>query len=91
MEEEETMSDRKNAEPRTTEVNRRSFMGLGAGALALAAFANMSAEGQSRETTQKGQQDHSASNPGPVNKTLAQENSSSEMPPPTDRGDVSPF
>ena len=42
------------------EVNRRSFLGLGAGALAVAALANVGAEAQSKETMQKGQQDHSA-------------------------------
>ena len=85
------MGDQKSAEIRTAEVNRRSFMGLGAGALAVAALTSLSAEGQSRETTQKGQLDHSASNPGPVNKALAQENPNSEAPPATDHGDVSPF
>ena len=56
-----------------SEVNRRSFLGLGAGALAVAALANVGAEAQSKETMQKGQQDHSASNPGPVNKPVAGE------------------
>ena len=40
---------------------------------------------------QKGQQDHSASNPGPVNKPVAGESSNSEIPPITDKGDVAPF
>ncbi len=85
------MSEQKNAELHAGEVNRRNFLGLGAGALAVAAFTGMSAEGQSRETMQKGREDHSASNPGPVNKALADENPSSELPPITDKGDVRPF
>lgn len=70
-----------------SEVNRRSFLGLGAGALAVAAMANA----QSKETMQKGQQDHSASNPGPMNKPVAGVSANSEVPPITDRGDVPPF
>lgn len=73
------------------DLNRRSFLGLGAGALAVTALANVGAEAQTGETTQKGQQDHSASNPGPVNKPLAAESSNSELPPHTDKGDVPPF
>lgn len=73
------------------DLNRRSFLGLGAGALAVAALANVGAEAQSKETMQKGQQDHSASNPGPVNKPVAGESSNSEIPPITDKGDVAPF
>ena len=86
------MSDgNETVESAAATVNRRSFLGIGAGALAVAALTGVNAEGQSRETMQKGQQDHSASNPGPVNKSVADRNSSSEMPPPTDRGDVNPF
>ena len=79
------------SDPKSAEVNRRSFLGLGAGALAVAALANVGAEAQSKETMQKGQQDHSESNPGPANKPLAGESSNSEVPPITDKGDVAPF
>jgi oxalate decarboxylase len=72
-------------------INRRSFLGVGSAAIAAAAFAGVRAEAQSRETTQKGEQDHSAQNPGPINAPLAAINNSSEMPPATDHGDVIPF
>lgn len=85
------MSEQDDVAVQTLGVNRRSFLGIGAGALAVAALTGVGAEGQSRETMQKGQQDHSASNPGPVNKLVASGNPNSEMPPPTDRGDVNPF
>ena len=44
---------------------------------------------QQRQTISKGTGDHSASNPGPVNKGLQSENGSSDTPPDTDHGDVS--
>jgi oxalate decarboxylase len=85
------MSNQDDVKFSSAAVNRRNFLGIGAGALAVAALTGISAEAQSRETMQKGQQDHSASNPGPVNKLVAEGNPNSEVPPPTDHGDVNPF
>ena len=66
---------------------RRSFLGAAAAALS----ATPLALAQSREEVHKGDQDHSVSNIGPVNKPLQGENGSSNIPPDTDHGDVAPF
>ncbi len=68
------------SESRKNLVGRRSLLGaaaaaLGAGAVRPLAFA------QTRAETLKGEQNHSASNPGPINKLLAGENPSSYLPP----------
>ena len=73
-------------------VSRRSF--LGAAAAAISAGAVMSAPlaaAQSKSEISTGEQNHSSSNPGPINRSIAAQNSSSEAPPITDRGDVGPF
>jgi oxalate decarboxylase len=72
-------------------MNRRSFLGAAAAALSAGALFAPMAMAQSRETIQKGTNDQSASNPGPVNKELQAENGSSNTPPDTDHGDVEPF
>ena len=48
----------------------------------------MAAAGQTVEETEKGEKDHSISNPGPKNEPILKENPSTQMPPPTDHGDV---
>lgn len=85
------MSDSKDEGVEKTLLDRRSFLGVGSGALAAAAFAGLRAEAQSRANVARGEQNHSAQNPGPVNDPLAAENTNSEMPPPTDHGDVNAF
>jgi oxalate decarboxylase len=72
-------------------VNRRSFLGAAAAALSASALLAPAAFAQSREEIRKGTDNHSADNPGPVNKELQAENGSSNVPPDTDHGDVSPF
>ncbi len=72
-------------------LNRRSFLGSAAATLGAGAIFATMARAQSREDVHKGTVDHSASNPGPVNKALQAENGSSDTPPDTDHGDVSPF
>lgn len=72
-------------------VNRRSFLGAAAAALSAGAMFSPIAMAQSREEIRKGTDNHSADNPGPVNRLLQQENSSSNTPPDTDHGDVEPF
>jgi oxalate decarboxylase len=72
-------------------MNRRSFLGAAAAALSAGALMAPAAMAQSKEEIHKGKNDHSASNPGPVNKALQTENQSSNAPFDTDHGDVSPF
>jgi oxalate decarboxylase len=73
-------------------LNRRSFLGAAAAAISAGAvFAPAFASAQSRTEITKGEQNHSASNPGPSNPTLASLAGSSNTPPVTDHGDVSPF
>ncbi|HWE85833.1 MAG TPA: cupin domain-containing protein, partial [Terracidiphilus sp.] len=70
--------------------SRRRFLEGGSAALAAAAFAGV-ANAQQREDTRKAEGDHSSSDPGQENKPLLDENPSSNMPPPTDHGDVGPI
>ena len=70
--------------------SRRSVLGAAAAALSAGATAPP-AMGQSRQEMQAGEQNHSASNPGPINKAVAGISGSSEVPPITDKGDVNPF
>jgi oxalate decarboxylase len=72
-------------------INRRSFLGAAAATLSTGAIFAPMAAAQSREEIRKGTNNHSADNPGPVNKQLQAENGSSNIPPDTDQGDVSPF
>ena len=68
--------------------SRRTFLGAGSAALATAAFSGLTANAQQREDTRKAEGDHSAGNPGQENKALMDENPNSNMPPPTDHGDI---
>ena len=72
-------------------LNRRSFLGAAAATLSAGAFLAPFAMAQSKSTIRRGEEDHSADNPGPVNKSLQMENPSSELPPSEDKGDVPPF
>ena len=60
-------------------------------ALATAAFAGLAANAQEEAGTQKAGRDHSSSDPGQENKPLLDENPSSNLPPPTDQGDIGPI
>jgi oxalate decarboxylase len=60
-------------------------------ALATAAFAGVTANAQTKESTQKAEHDHSSSDPGQENKVLLGENPNSNNPPPTDHGNVVPL
>jgi oxalate decarboxylase len=71
----------------STAVSRRNMLGIGS-TLATAALAGVAANAQTRANTQKAERDHSASNPGPENRPLQSENPNSNMPPPTDHGNV---
>ncbi len=72
-------------------LNRRSFLGAAAAALSAGAVFAPYAMAQSATEIKKGEANHSADNPGPINKKISEENRDSGMPPYTDRGDVSPF
>jgi oxalate decarboxylase len=72
-------------------LSRRKFLRSGSAALAMTALAGANALGQERPNTQAAERDHSSSDPGQENKPLLDENPDSNMPPPTDHGDVVPL
>ena len=72
-------------------MNRRSFLGAAAATLSAGALFAPMVQAQSKEEVRKGTDNHSADNPGPVNKALQAENTSSNTPPDTDHGDVLPI
>jgi oxalate decarboxylase len=73
--------------------SRRNFLGVSSAAVASTALTGLALNAHSQEVadTRQAEKDSSASNPGPENKALLQENPSSNMPPPTDRGDTGPI
>src|ERR1700744_4603343 len=85
------MIDNENEGELVENRSRRSFLGAGSAALAVAAFAGMTAGAQQREDTRKAESDHSTSDPGPENAPLLAENPNSNTPPPTDHGDIGPI
>jgi oxalate decarboxylase len=72
-------------------LSRRKFLRTGSAALAMTALAGATALGQERPNTQAAEHDHSSSDPGQENKPLLDENPNSNMPPPTDHGDMVPL
>jgi oxalate decarboxylase len=83
------VSDQNENKP-LADPSRRSFLGVGSTVLATAALAGITAHAQETKDTRKADKDHSASDPGQENKALLDENPSSNMPPPTDSGDIGP-
>jgi oxalate decarboxylase len=77
--------------PGTEGLSRRNFLGVGSTALATAALAGLTAHAQEVQDTRKAEKDISTSDPGQENKPLLGENPSSNMPPPTDNGDIGPI
>jgi oxalate decarboxylase len=71
-------------------MSRRSILGATAAALTAGAVSPL-ALAQTRADIEKGEQNHSASNPGPINKALAGENPGSLVPPSSDHGNVEPI
>jgi oxalate decarboxylase len=70
--------------------SRRKF--LKTGALAASALVGATAvRGQERANTEAAEHDHSSSDPGQENKPLLDKNPDSNMPPPTDHGDMVPL
>ena len=72
-------------------LSRRNFLRTGSAALAMTALAGATALGQERPNTEAAEHDHSSSDPGPENKPLLDLNPNSNMPPPTDHGDMVPL
>src|SRR6202048_1260858 len=73
-------------------LSRRKFLRTGSAALAMTALAGATAlRGQERASTRAAEHDHSSSDPGQENKPLLDENPNTNMPPPTDHGDVVPL
>jgi oxalate decarboxylase len=85
------MSEQQDSNAGTEGVSRRTFLGVGSASLASAALASLAVNAQERSDTEKANLDHSASNPGPENKPLLEENPNSNLPPPTDYGHIEPI
>ena len=83
------MSDQAQGRSSNSGLFRRNFLGVTSTALATAGLTAL-AGAQQAENTRKAETDSSASDPGQENGPLLDENSSSNMPPPTDHGDIGP-
>jgi oxalate decarboxylase len=70
--------------------SRRTFLEAGSAGLATAALASLAVNAQEKSDTQRADHDHSASNLGPENSPLLDENPSTNLPPPTDHGNIEP-
>src|SRR5438270_610475 len=77
-------------QPSTEGLLRRNFLSISPKVIATAALVGFSAHAQEARDTRKADKDTSASDPGQENKVLLAENPSSNMPPPTDHGDIGP-
>ena len=67
------------------------MLGAAAAAISASALSPGALFAQTRAETAKGEHNNSASNPGPINKSLANANPDSNMPPITDRGVIVPI
>ena len=76
---------------RTEGLSRRGFLGVSSTALAAAALTGLTAHAQEIQDTRKAEKDHSVSDPGQENTPLLDENPDSNLPPPTDHGDIGPI
>jgi oxalate decarboxylase len=74
----------------TEELSRRSFLGVSSTALGTIGLARLAAYAQESQNTRKAERNNAASDPGQENAPLVDENPSSNMPPPTDHGDIGP-
>src|SRR6266852_18541 len=83
-------SEQQESKSGTEGFSRRTFLGVGSAGLASAAMASLAVDAQERANIAKAEQDHSASNPGPENKPLFDENPNSNLPPPTDSRNLEP-
>jgi oxalate decarboxylase len=83
-------SEQEESKPGTEGLSRRTFLGVGSAGLAGVALASLSVSAQETADIEKAENDPSASNPGPENKPLLDENPNSNFPPPTDSGNIEP-
>jgi oxalate decarboxylase len=90
IEENNPNSEQQESQTHAEGLSRRTFLGVGSAGLATAALTSLAANAQERVNIAKAEQDHSASNPGPENKPLWEENPASNLPPPTDYGNIEP-
>src|ERR1700730_8097546 len=90
MEGDNQMNEQQESKPGMEGLSRRTFLGVGYAGLATAALASLAVNAQEKSDTEKADHDHSASNPGPENKPLLDENPSANLPPPTDHGNIEP-
>src|SRR5260370_1656502 len=72
-------------------VGRRSLLGAAAAEISAGAMGSRADLAETKAETSKGEQNHSASKPGPINRALAGANPSSDQPPITDRGVIVPI
>src|SRR5258706_1710876 len=72
-------------------LSRRKFLRNASAALAMTALAGATALGQERPNTKAAEHDHSANDQGQETNLLLEENPNSNMPPPTDHGDMVPL
>jgi oxalate decarboxylase len=84
------MGDQEQNRLPSTGLSRRNFLEVTSTALATAGLAGLAAHAQETQDTRKAEKDHSSTDPAQENKPLLDENPSSNMPPPTDHGDIGP-
>jgi oxalate decarboxylase len=84
------MSEPQESKRGTEGLSRRTFLEVGSAGLATAALASLAANAQEKSDTEKADHDHSASNPGPENSPLLNENPSTNLPPATGHGNIEP-
>jgi len=91
VEGDDPMSKQQETKPGMEALTRRTFLEAGAAGLATAGLASLGANAQERGDVAKAEQDHSATNPGPENMPLLDENPNSNVPAPTDHGNIVPI
>jgi oxalate decarboxylase len=83
-------SERQEKKQNSTELSRRTFLGVGSAGIATVALASVTANSQEKSDMERSDRNHFASNPGPENNPLLNENPNSNVPPPTDYGNIEP-
>ena len=84
------MSDQQQSDRTVPGVSRRNFLGVASTALATTGLAALAAHAQEQQDAREAEKGHSLSDPGQENTPLLDENPSSNLPPPTDHGDIGP-
>ena len=90
IQEDDRTSEQQESKAGMEELSRRAFLGMGSASLASVALASLAVNAQERADIEKGEHNHSVSNPGPENTPLFDENPNSNLPPPTDQGNLDP-